>query len=74
MRGTSFISRTRLLLSVAVLLVPLAWGQAPGRGGAIRSPEVSADGRVTLRVRASNAKEVFVTGLGQRLAMQKNEQ
>ena len=74
MRRTSFFFRIRLLLSVAVLLVPLAWGQAPGRGGAIRSPEVSADGRVTLRVRALNAKEVFVTGLGQRLAMQKNEQ
>jgi enterochelin esterase family protein len=74
MRRTSFVSRTRLLLSIAMLLVPLAWGQAPGRGGAIRSPEVSADGRVTLRLRAPNAKEVFVTGLGQRLAMQKNEQ
>jgi enterochelin esterase-like enzyme len=51
---------------------------APGRGGvpAVRSPEVAADGRVTFRLRAPNAKEVFVTGLapGQRLAMQKDEQ
>jgi enterochelin esterase family protein len=60
-----------LLLALTGLV---AWGQAPGRGGAIRSPEVSADGRVTLRVRAPNAKEVFVTGLGQRLAMQRSEQ
>ena len=43
-------------------------------GGAIRSPEVAADGRVTFRLRAPNAKEVFVTGIGQRLAMTKNEQ
>ncbi len=41
---------------------------------AVRSPEVSSDGRVTFRLRAPNAKEVFVTGVGQRLAMQKNEQ
>jgi enterochelin esterase-like enzyme len=43
-------------------------------GGAVRSPEVAADGRVTFRLRAPNAKEVFVTGAGQRLAMQKNDQ
>ena len=49
----------------------------PGRGGfgpALKSPEVSADSRVTFRLRAPNAKEVFVTGMGPRLAMQKNEQ
>ncbi len=39
-----------------------------------KSPEVSADGRVTFRLRGPNAKEVFVTGIGQRLAMQKNDQ
>jgi len=48
---------------------------AGGRGGpAIKSPEVSADGKVTFRLRAPNAKEVFVTGVGQRLALEKNEQ
>lgn len=49
----------------------------PARGGfgpAVKSPEVSPDGRVTFRLRAPNAKEVFVTGIGPRLAMQKNEQ
>jgi enterochelin esterase family protein len=49
----------------------------PGRGGfapPVKSPEVAADGRVTFRLRAPNAKEVFVTGMGSRLAMQKNEQ
>jgi enterochelin esterase-like enzyme len=56
-----------------------ARGAAPGGGrgfggGAVRSPEVAADSRVTFRLRAPNAKEVFVTGVGQRLAMQKNEQ
>jgi enterochelin esterase-like enzyme len=54
-------------------------GQAAGRGGqgrgaAIVSPEVASDRRVTFRLRAPNAKEVFVTGFGARLAMQKDEQ
>jgi hypothetical protein len=41
-----------------------------GRGPApVRSPEVSADGKVTFRLRTANAKEVAVTGLGERLAM-----
>jgi enterochelin esterase family protein len=35
---------------------------------------VAADGKVTFRLRAPNAKEVAVTGIGQRLAMQKDEQ
>ena len=35
---------------------------------------MAADGRVTFRLRAPNAREVFVTGFGARLAMQKNEQ
>src|ERR1035438_1089310 len=47
----------------------------PGRGPApVRSPEVSADGTVTFRLRAANAKEVAVTGMGERLAMQKDDQ
>src|SRR3954471_7647886 len=50
------------------------WAQ-PGRGPApVRSPEVAADGKVTFRVRAPNAKEVAVTGIGERLAMAKDEQ
>jgi enterochelin esterase-like enzyme len=58
---------------------------APGRGGFpggnLKSPEVAPDGRVTFRLRAPNAKEVFVLGVGQgsgpggaRLQMEKNEQ
>src|SRR6476659_9786172 len=50
------------------------WAQ-PGRGPApVRSPEVSADGKVTFRLRAPNAKEVAVTGIGQRLVMTRDEQ
>src|SRR5262245_57636860 len=49
-------------------------GRGAGGGGAPRSPEVAPDGRVTFRLRAPNAREVFVTGVGQRLAMTKNEQ
>jgi len=65
--------------SVAALAQPPAG--APGRGGgrggppAPKSPEVSADSRVTFRLRAPNAKEVAVTGMaGGRLVMQKDEQ
>ncbi len=58
------------------------FGQAPGpsgggRGGfggpAIKSPEVSADGKLTVRLRAPNAKEVFLTGAGARLALTKDD-
>jgi len=50
------------------------WAQA-GRGApAVRSPEVSADGKVTFRLRAPNAKDVAVTGLGERIAMVKDDQ
>ncbi|MBS1857436.1 MAG: esterase [Acidobacteria bacterium] len=73
----------RSVLAVVLVSATIAAGMAqnpPGRGGrgfgggAVRSPEVAADGRVTFRLRAPNAKEVFVTGIGQRLAMEKNEQ
>jgi enterochelin esterase-like enzyme len=65
-------------LSIALAQPPTAPATPPapaGRGGfgALRSPEVSTDGKVTLRLRAPNAKEVFVTGLGQRLPLLKNE-
>lgn len=68
-------------LTIALLISGMcAWAQnAPGRGGAraaaVKSPEVSRDGRVTFRLRAPNAKEVTVSGgVIQRLAMQKDEQ
>jgi enterochelin esterase-like enzyme len=63
---------------------------APGRMAPVVSPEVAPDGNVTFRLRAPNAKEVFVSGIGRppapaapgapgapggaRLDMQKNEQ
>ena len=62
---------------------PAAPGAAPaqgrgagGRGGVapVKSPEVSADRRVTFRLRAPNAKEVAVTVSGRRLELQKDEQ
>lgn len=60
------------LLSLALAAALLA---QPGRGPApVRSPEVSADGKVTFRLRAPNAKEVAVTGMGERLAMVKDDQ
>jgi len=52
------------------------WAQpGPGRGmPQMMSPEVSPEGSATFRLRGPNAKEVFVTGIGQRLTMQKDDQ
>jgi len=64
---------TTLILTATFATASL-WAQ--GRGPAVVSPEVSADGRVTFRLRAPNAKEVAVTGIGAagtRLAMQKDD-
>ena len=77
-------SRILAAVLVACAAVFAGWAQNPpaptapaARGGfggaAVRSPEVAQDGRVTFRLRAPNAKEVFVSGMGQRLAMQKDE-
>jgi enterochelin esterase family protein len=71
----------RVLLA-GVLIAVSGFAQAPpaapGRGGfggpRIKSPEVASDGTVTVRLRAPNAKEVFLTGIGQRTAMTKDEQ
>ena len=51
-----------------------AGGRGGRGGGAVRSPEVLADGRVTFRLRAPNAKEVAVNVAGNTLPMQKDEQ
>jgi enterochelin esterase-like enzyme len=54
---------------------PAPAGRGGGRGAPpIKSPEVGADGRVTFRLRAPNAKEVAVALSGNRLAMQRDEQ
>ena len=49
-----------------------------GRGGRgavpVKSPEVGADGKVTFRLRAPNAKEVAVAMGGKRVPMQKDDQ
>ena len=49
-----------------------------GRGGRgappVKSPEIAADGRVTFRLRAPNAKEAAVSMGGKQLPMQKDEQ
>ncbi len=44
----------------------------PGRGPAVKSPEIAPDGKVTFRLRAPNANEVAVTGIGERLVMTKD--
>ena len=63
--------KTAFLISLAAETL----AAQPGRGPApVRSPEVGPDGQVTFRLRAPNAKEVAVTGIGQRLAMQKDDQ
>ena len=49
-----------------------------GRGGRgappVKSPEIAADGRVTFRLRAPNAKEAAVSLGGKQLPMQKDDQ
>ncbi len=64
------------LLRVTLVTVALCTNLSAqgGRGNAIRSPEVSPEGKVTFRLRAPNAKEVAVTGIGQRLPMAKDDQ
>lgn len=74
-----------LRFAVVALTLSLAGGaQAQPPGGRVPplvSPEVAADGKVTFRLRAPNAKEVYVTGMapgsgpeGGRLNLQKDEQ
>ncbi len=76
---TTFIS-SGLAAQQPVTAPPGSAAQAPagarggGRGAALKSPEIAADGRVTFRLRAPNAKEVAVA-IGQtRLPMRKDEQ
>jgi enterochelin esterase-like enzyme len=64
------MNRTFLLFLAAAVLPGLAQRPQP-----IQSPEVGADRRVTFRLRAPNAKEVFLDREGaKRLPMQKDEQ
>ena len=50
-------------------------GRGGGRGAPpIKSPEVGAEGRVTFRLRAPNAREVSARIAGNTLAMEKDEQ
>jgi len=75
--AVSAASIAGLVVSVLILgpIVEAAQaGRGGGRGAAIRSPEVAADGRVTFRLRAPNAKEVLVSLRGNRLPMTKDEQ
>jgi enterochelin esterase-like enzyme len=62
--------------SAAAPGAPQAGGRGAGRGSGavVKSPEVGADGRVTFRLRAPNAKEVIVSVGRGRLPMEKNEQ
>lgn len=60
--------------AIVLALVPVCLLAQPRRSNAIRSPEVSSDGKITFRLRAPDAKEAAVTGIGQRLPMEKNEQ
>jgi enterochelin esterase family protein len=66
--------RMSLLLVALMFVSPFAQTPTPPPPP-VRSPEVQPDHRVTFRLRAPNAKEVFVTREGApRLAMQKDEQ
>src|SRR5437016_13021190 len=55
---------TRLfLIAIASLLLPaIAVGQNPQRSPPVLSPEIQADGKVTFRLRAAQAKEANLRG------------
>jgi enterochelin esterase family protein len=63
-----------LLVATLELSAFVATSSAQGRGGPppIKSPDISADQRVTFRLRAPNAKEVAVSLAGKQLPMQKD--
>ena len=71
------VVRTTLAAWALAGLALMAQQPGAGRGGGppapIVSPEVAADRRVTFRLRAPNAQEVALTGLGQRQPMVKDE-
>src|SRR5207244_9316036 len=69
---------SRMLTAVAVaacLLPSIAAGQNPQRTAPVLSPEVQAEGKVTFRLRAAQAKEVALRGqwTKQPLAMTRGE-
>lgn len=80
------LQKKLLIFALAALTSVCAFGQPPagggsgrgGRGGfggpAIKSPEVTTDGRITVRLRAPNAREVLLVLGNQRLPLTKNEQ
>lgn len=62
-------------LIALTLLLPAAVAQQPAAPKKIPSAEVQSDGRVLFRLRAPNAKEVFVSVAGaKKAAMQKGEE
>lgn len=60
--------------TVFCLLAAASLYAQPGRGPAVKSPEILPDGKVTFRLRAPNANEVAVTGIGERIVMTKDDQ
>ena len=60
-------------MRVVILFCALAASSFAQSAAPIRSPEVSADGRVTFRLRAPAAQQVSVRGIGARLTMQKDD-
>jgi enterochelin esterase-like enzyme len=62
-----------LFSASSVYAQPPAAGRGSQGATPIRSPEIAADGRVTFRLRAPNAKDVILIGFGQKLPMQKDE-
>lgn len=68
------MDRTRLLSLMLVAALEASALVSARSQGPVKSPEVSADQRVTFRLRAPNAREVAVAIGGKRLAMQKDEQ
>ena len=69
----SFHSVHRYMLSVALLLLATGCLMSDAIAQNLQSPEVHADGRVTLRLRAEKANEVEVSLGGKKVPMTKND-
>src|SRR4051812_17238066 len=74
--GLAFAGAISINAQQPVDRAPVAAAASVQNGrGPVKSPEIGADGRVTFRLRAPNAKDVVVALPGnQQLAMQKDDQ
>jgi hypothetical protein len=62
------------IMMLSLMLAGVSLRAQVGRGPAVHTPEVASDGSVATRLTAAGAQKVVVCGIGERLAMWKDEQ